>query len=426
MLPQPKAVQGLLSRHRRVRLSRRRRANYVIPSIARQSRRSSREEVPLRAHVPGAAAGRGRRRATRIVEPDRARWAPTAGSRGTCPPGKWTILRLGHTTTGKDNHPAPHRGPRPGVRQAQQGGRRGPLRRPDGQAHRRQPGRSSASKTLVSTHIDSWEVGSQNWTPKFREEFQRRRGYDPLPFLPVMTGRVVDSLEVSERFLWDVRQTISDLLLRELRRRISASWRTGTACGSPSKPTTTPPCDDMTYAGPRRRTDGASSGRGPASSARHATVAREMASAAHVYGKPHPRRRGVHRHRRREMAGPSRPTSRRWATGRSARASTASSSTATPLQPWTNPDRAPGMSMGPWGLHYERTQTWWEQSARLARVPRPLPVPAAARAVRRRPLLSRAGRLAAAVQVAGRNPAATGPATTSTAARRRSCSRACR
>ena len=32
------------------------------------------------------------------------------------------------------------------------------------------------------------------------------------------------------------------------------------------------------------------------------------------------------------------------------------------LQPWTNPNRPPGMSMGPWGLHYERTQTWWEQS----------------------------------------------------------------
>ncbi len=30
------------------------------------------------------------------------------------------------------------------------------------------------------------------------------------------------------------------------------------------------------------------------------------------------------------------------------------------LQPWH--DRRPGMSMGPWGLHYERTQTWWEQS----------------------------------------------------------------
>ena len=33
--------------------------------------------------------------------------------------------------------------------------------------------------TLVSTHIDSWEVGSQNWTPLFRQEFQRLRGYDP-------------------------------------------------------------------------------------------------------------------------------------------------------------------------------------------------------------------------------------------------------
>ena len=34
-----------------------------------------------------------------------------------------------------------------------------------------------ANPGLVATHIDSWEVGSQNWTPKFREEFKRRRGY---------------------------------------------------------------------------------------------------------------------------------------------------------------------------------------------------------------------------------------------------------
>ena len=77
-----------------------------------------------------------------------------------------------------------------------------------------------AGKTLVATHIDSWEVGSQNWTPRFREEFRRRRGYDLLPFLPVLTGRVVDSLEVSERFLWDLRQTVSDLLLENYAGRI--------------------------------------------------------------------------------------------------------------------------------------------------------------------------------------------------------------
>ena len=46
-----------------------------------------------------------------------------------------------------------------------------------------------------------------------REEFQQRRGYDMTVFLPVMTGRVVDSLEISERFLWDLRRTISELVV---------------------------------------------------------------------------------------------------------------------------------------------------------------------------------------------------------------------
>ncbi len=49
----------------------------------------------------------------------------------------------------------------------------------------------AAGKALVATHVDSWENGSQNWTARMREEFQSRRGYDLLPFLPVMTGRVV-------------------------------------------------------------------------------------------------------------------------------------------------------------------------------------------------------------------------------------------
>ncbi len=58
----------------------------------------------------------------------------------------WTMLRLGHTTTGKDNHPAPAGRPRPGVRQAQPGGDRGPVRRPDGQADRRRRARWPARR----------------------------------------------------------------------------------------------------------------------------------------------------------------------------------------------------------------------------------------------------------------------------------------
>ena len=88
---------------------------------------------------------------------------------------------------------------------------------------------------FVSTHIDSWEVGSQNWTPRMREEFQRRRGYDLWPFLPVFTGRVVDSLEVSERFLWDLRQTVSDLIVENYAGHFR-KLATSTVCGCRSKP----------------------------------------------------------------------------------------------------------------------------------------------------------------------------------------------
>ncbi len=70
-----------------------------------------------------------------------------------------------------------------------------------------------AGKTIVSTHIDSWEAGSGNWTDGFREEFHRRRGYDLLPYLPTLNGLVVDSLEKSERFLWDFRETVCEMLL---------------------------------------------------------------------------------------------------------------------------------------------------------------------------------------------------------------------
>jgi len=62
-------------------------------------------------------------------------------------------------------------------------------------------------------HMDSWEMGAQNWSPQFREEFKKRRGYDPLLYYPVYSGLVVESLEKSERFLWDLRQTGQELII---------------------------------------------------------------------------------------------------------------------------------------------------------------------------------------------------------------------
>src|SRR5208282_4243795 len=58
---------------------------------------------------------------------------------------------------------------------------------------------------------DSWEAGMQNWTDDMIAEFRQRRGYDPTPYLPVLAGRVVESADVSDRFLWDFRRTLADL-----------------------------------------------------------------------------------------------------------------------------------------------------------------------------------------------------------------------
>ena len=70
-----------------------------------------------------------------------------------------------------------------------------------------------AGRALKYLHTDSWEVEVANWTPTLRQEFRARRGYDLLPYLPVIAGRIVDSRPVSNRFLNDFRRTMGDLAI---------------------------------------------------------------------------------------------------------------------------------------------------------------------------------------------------------------------
>jgi len=193
------------------------------------------------------------------------------------PAGKWTVMRFGHTSTGVMNAPSPASGRGlecdklsvEGI-DAQFAGMMAPL------ISDNEP---LAGKTLVATHIDSWENGSQNWTARMREEFRKRRGYDPLLFLPVMSGRVVDSLEISERFLWDLRQTISELVVENYAGRMAELAKQHgmrlsiEAYGGP--------CDDMPYAG---RADEPMCEFWIGGGAME--TCKEMASAAHTYGKP--------------------------------------------------------------------------------------------------------------------------------------------
>jgi hypothetical protein len=64
--------------------------------------------------------------------------------------------------------------------------------------------------TLKYLQTDSWECGGMNWSADFREEFMSRRGYDPLPWLPVVCGKIVGDRDRCNRFLADLRKTIGD------------------------------------------------------------------------------------------------------------------------------------------------------------------------------------------------------------------------
>jgi len=142
------------------------------------------------------------------------RLQPDGSLRWDAPPGEWTILRFGTRNNGAVTRPAPL----PGLGfecdkldaaafDAHYDAYVGKLLRKVG------PRRTSSGGGWTMIHIDSWEMGAQNWSPRFREEFRRRRGYDPLLYLPAYTGRIVGSLETSERFLWDVRKTSNDLVI---------------------------------------------------------------------------------------------------------------------------------------------------------------------------------------------------------------------
>jgi hypothetical protein len=129
------------------------------------------------------------------------------------PDGEWIIQRIGMTPVNVTNHPAlPHA---TGLE----------VDRLDTSAVRFHfnsyigkilegltPAEKKAFKYVI---VDSYETGSQNWTDGFVSEFIKAYGYNPIPWLPVYSGKVVETAEKSDRFLWDVRRLISDLIAKK-------------------------------------------------------------------------------------------------------------------------------------------------------------------------------------------------------------------
>ena len=129
----------------------------------------------------------------------------------TPPAGHWVVLRFGYSLTGVTNHPASPEGTGLEVDK---------LSREDVNEYmntyldnyKSAVGPLMGKRGLKYVINDSWEAGTANWTDDMVAEFTKRRGYDPRPWLPVLTGRVIESSEASERFLWDYRKTLGDLL----------------------------------------------------------------------------------------------------------------------------------------------------------------------------------------------------------------------
>ncbi|HEX7494702.1 MAG TPA: glycosyl hydrolase [Bacteroidales bacterium] len=123
----------------------------------------------------------------------------------------WLIQRFGYTTTGQKNGPASLKGQGLEVDKFNKASVDIQYNSWFGKAFSKLQ-ESNETEVLVSNHIDSWECQSQNWSPVFRDEFVKRRGYDPINYLPAMTGIPIKSIDVSERFLNDIRLTISELI----------------------------------------------------------------------------------------------------------------------------------------------------------------------------------------------------------------------
>jgi len=133
----------------------------------------------------------------------------------TPPPGDWVVIRFGYSLIGTTNHPATAEATGLEVDK---------LNRADVKdyfekyldSYKQTVGPDLMGKRGIRYVInDSYEAGSQNWTDNMLADFTRLRGYDPTPWLPVLAGRVVVSSEASDKFLWDYRKTLADLMAEE-------------------------------------------------------------------------------------------------------------------------------------------------------------------------------------------------------------------
>lgn len=282
------------------------------------------------------------------------------------PAGEWVIMRFGYSLTGRQNHPASPEATGLEVDKLDKEAVRKYINTYL-DMYKEATGGQMGAKGLQYMILDSYEAGHMNWTKAFPEEFQKRRGYDIKSWIPVLAGRVIKSVEASERFLWDFRKTIGELIAEnhydvigeELKKRGMKRYteshenkRIYLADGMDVKKNADIPMSAMW-------TPGSLSG-GSEEEPRSEADIRESASVANIYGKPivaaesmtsvgnafsfHPEK--LKRTADLELAS-------------GLNRFVIHTSVHQPLD-----DKKPGFSLGPFGQYFTRHETWSEQGGK--------------------------------------------------------------
>jgi hypothetical protein len=267
------------------------------------------------------------------------------------PAGEWTVMRWGRTLTGQTTRPAPQ----PGL-----GWESGKFEASSFDMHyenylapllEKLGGERKAGRGLNTLHFDSWEMSSQNWSATFGEEFKKRRGYDSLPWLPALTGQIVESVAMTERFLWDLRRTAQELVVENHIGRMKSL-----AAKSGLKLTIEP--YDMNPVGDMELGSAADTPSAEFWSLGFDTSYSvfEAASIAHTTGRKVVQAEAFTSNRDAWRKHPgSMKDQGDWAFGAGINRFAFHRFAA---QPEAN-QKPPGIPWGPYGVHWDRTQTWW-------------------------------------------------------------------
>ena len=292
-----------------------------------------------------------------------SRMTPDGRLEWDVPEGDWTILRVGAVCNGQTNLPASENGKGLEVDKFSAGALDAHFDAYIAKVCERlgvaKGGDNSTGFNNVL--VDSYEVECQNWTQGLDGIFLERMGYSLVPYLPVFAGRVVGSVEESERFFEDYRRVLADLVAENYSGRLAERCHARGLAFS-LEPYGRGNFDNLQYGecADVPMQEFWAGGPAEASPAGWTSRVRSASSLAHVWGR---------RYAAAESFTADPTQGGRWTETPFKIKSLSDFAYANGInriiyhrfvhQPWAGNKYLPGMTMGRWGMHLDRTQTWW-------------------------------------------------------------------